>query len=56
VIVPKLETEICEYLHQLSLEQQRHVLAFVRALVTAQVHGVQGSHCSALRERSTRAT
>jgi hypothetical protein len=25
MIVPKLETEICEYLHQLSLEQQRHV-------------------------------
>jgi len=26
MIVPKLETEICEYLHQLPLEQQRQVL------------------------------
>jgi hypothetical protein len=42
MIVPKLETEICEYLHQLPLEQQRHVLAFVRALATAQVRGVPG--------------
>jgi hypothetical protein len=40
--VPKLETEICEYLHQLPLEQQRHVLEFVRALVTAHVRGVPG--------------
>lgn len=42
MIVPELETEIYEYLHQLPLEQQRHVLAFVRALVTAQVRGVPG--------------
>jgi hypothetical protein len=42
MIVPKLETEICEYLHQLSLEQQHHVLEFVRALVAAQVRGVPG--------------
>ena len=42
MIVPKLETEICEYLHQLPLEQQRHVLEFVRTLVTAQVRGVPG--------------
>jgi len=42
MIVPKLETEICEYLHQLPLEQQRHVLELVRALVTAQVRGVPG--------------
>ena len=42
MIVPKLETEICEYLHQLPPEQQRHVLEFVRALVAAQVRGVPG--------------
>jgi hypothetical protein len=42
MIVSKLETELCEYLHQLPLEQQRHVLEFVRALVTAQVRGVPG--------------
>jgi hypothetical protein len=42
MIVPKLETEICEHLHQLPLEQQRQVLEFVRALVTAQVRGVPG--------------
>ena len=42
MIVPKLETEICEYLHQLPLEQQRHVLEFVRALATAQGRGVPG--------------
>ncbi len=42
MIVPKLETEICEYLHQLPFEQQRHVLEFVRVLVTAQVRGVPG--------------
>ena len=40
MIVPKLEIEICEYLHQLPPEQQRHVLEFVRALVAAQVRGV----------------
>ena len=40
--VPKLETEICEYLHQLPLAQQRHVLEFVRALAAAQVRGVPG--------------
>jgi hypothetical protein len=42
MIAPKLETEICEYLHQLPPEQQRHVLEFVRALVAAQVRGVPG--------------
>jgi len=42
MIVPNLETEICAYLHQLPLEQQRHVLEFVRALATAQVRGVLG--------------
>jgi hypothetical protein len=42
MIIPKLETEICEYLQQLPLEQQRHVLEFVRALVAAQVRGVPG--------------
>ncbi|MCZ6873304.1 MAG: hypothetical protein O7G88_07190 [bacterium] len=42
MIVPQLETEICAYLHQLLLEQQRHVLAFVRALVAARVRGVPG--------------
>jgi hypothetical protein len=42
MIVPKLETEICAYLHQLPLEQQRHVLEFVRALAEAHVRGVPG--------------
>ena len=42
MIVPKLETEICEYLHQLPLEQHRYVLEFVRALTAAQVRGVPG--------------
>jgi len=42
MIVPKLETEICEYLHQLPLEQQRYVLEFLRALTAAQVRGVPG--------------
>jgi hypothetical protein len=42
MIAPKLETEICSYLHQLPLEQQCHVLEFVRALVAAQVRGVPG--------------
>ena len=42
MIVPKLKTEICAYLHQLPLEQQRQVLEFVHALVTAQVRGVPG--------------
>ena len=42
MIVPKLETEICEYLHQLPLEQQRHVLEFVRALAAVQMRGVPG--------------
>ena len=42
MIIPKLETEICEYLHQLPLEQQRHVLEFVRALAAVQVRGVPG--------------
>jgi len=30
MIIPKLEKEICEYLQQLPLAQQRHVLEFVR--------------------------
>ena len=42
MVVSQLETEIREYLHQLSLEQQRHVLEFVRDLVAAQVRGVPG--------------
>ena len=42
MIVPELETEIRAYLHQLPLEQQRHVLEFVRALAAAQVWGVPG--------------
>ena len=42
MIVPKLETEICGYLHQLPLEQQRYVLEFVRAFVAAHVRGVPG--------------
>ena len=42
MIIPKLETEICEYLHQLPLEQQRHVLEFVRTLAAVQVRGVPG--------------
>ena len=42
MIVPRLETEICEYLHRLPPEQQRHVLEFVRALAAAQVRGVPG--------------
>lgn len=39
---PDLATEICIYLHQLPLEQQRHVLEFIRALVTARVQRVPG--------------
>ncbi len=42
MIIPALETEICAYLHQLPLEQQRHVLEFVRALVAVRVRGVPG--------------
>ena len=42
MIVPTLETEICSYLHRLPLEQQRHVLEFVRALAAAPVRGVPG--------------
>ena len=42
MIVPKLEIEIYEYLYQLPLEQQRHVLDFVRALAATQVRGVTG--------------
>ena len=37
-----LETEICAHVQQLPLEQQRHVLEFVRALVAARVRGVPG--------------
>lgn len=39
---PTLETEIQEQLSQLPLEQQRQVLEFARALVTARVRGVPG--------------
>jgi hypothetical protein len=42
MVVPKLETEIRTYLHQLPLDQQRHVLEFVRAIVAAHVRGVPG--------------
>jgi len=37
-----LETEICQYLHQLPIERQRYVLEFVRALVAARVRGIPG--------------
>ncbi len=37
-----LGTAIQEQLMQLSLEQQRQVLEFARALVAARVHGVPG--------------
>ena len=40
--VSKLETEICEYLQQLPLEQQRHALEFVRASAAVQARGVPG--------------
>ena len=40
--IPNLEEEICAHLQQLSLEQQQHVLGFVRALVATRVHGVPG--------------
>jgi hypothetical protein len=39
---PTLETEIQEQLAHLPLEQQRQVLEFARALVTARVRGVPG--------------
>ena len=42
MIMPQLETELCAYLHQLPLEQQRHVLEFVRALAATHVRGVPG--------------
>ena len=42
MINPTLETEIQEQLLQLPLEQQRQVLEFARALVTARVRGVPG--------------
>jgi hypothetical protein len=42
MISPTLETEIQEQLSQLPLEQQRQVLEFARALVTARVRGVSG--------------
>jgi hypothetical protein len=41
-MVPKLEAKICEFLHQLPLEQQRHVLEFVRTLAATRVRGVPG--------------
>ena len=42
MISPTLETEIQEQLSQLPFEQQRQVLEFARALVTARVRGVPG--------------
>src|SRR5439155_24720327 len=42
MIIPQLEKELCEYLHQLPLEQQCNVLELVRALVVAQKRGVPG--------------
>ena len=42
MISSALETEIQEQLSQLPLEQQRQVLEFARALVTARVRGVPG--------------
>jgi hypothetical protein len=42
MIIPELEKEICGYLHQLPLEQQRHVLEFVRALAAVRARGVPG--------------
>ncbi len=42
MIVSELEAEICEYLHQLPLEQQRHVLEFVRTLTAVHIRGVPG--------------
>ena len=42
MISPTLETEIQDQLSQLSLEQQRQVLEFARALVIARVRGVSG--------------
>ena len=42
MISSTLETEIQEQLLQLPLEQQRQVLEFARALVTARVCGVPG--------------
>ena len=42
MINPTLETEIREQLSHLPLEQQRQVLEFARALVTAHVRGVPG--------------
>jgi hypothetical protein len=40
--VPKVEAEICKYLHQLPLEQQRQALEFVRTLAAMHVRGVPG--------------
>ena len=40
--ISTLESEICAQLQQLPIEQQRHVLEFVRALVAARVRGVPG--------------
>ena len=42
MMAPKLEAEICAYLHQLPRDQQRHVLDFVHALVISLVRGVSG--------------
>lgn len=39
---PTLEAEICAQIQQLPVEQQRQVLAFVRALMAAQVQRVPG--------------
>ena len=41
-----LEKELYEKISQLSIEQQRQVLDFARALVSLQVHGVPGRELS----------
>jgi hypothetical protein len=54
---PDLETEIFVSLHQLPVEQQRHVLEFVRAFGTARVQGGgQDRRCCTSLVRSTSAT
>ena len=42
MIVSTLETEICDCLRQLPVEQKRQVLEFVRLLATAPMRGVPG--------------
>jgi hypothetical protein len=46
---PDLETEIFVSLHQLPVEQQRHVLEFVRAFGTARVQGGARTGVAVLR-------